>query len=458
MDERTVDVVVVGAGMSGLCAAIAAALSGATVQVFEVNDHVGGAAVWSAGRIWTFDEAGELRERVPTGDGELQAVLAAEFRGSLNWLRELDLPLVEQAPDRLGNGAVMALGMSGNRAAFLDALADCARAHGVNIKLGTHVSGLVREDGVFLVQCDTDNTIQQIKSRTVVIASGGFQTDPATLRSYLGSEVRHLLIRSSTMASGGGLRMGLSLGASVSRGMAGFYGHTMPMFARQLAPSEFKAATFAFAKEAILVNREGLRFTDEAEGLVEEANAVDAMYQPDGVYFLICDSALSDLVPIELLKGLAARAGVPVKNLMITAGTLDGLFADMGQQWGIDKARLKRTVTSVNVAARFGRGDQLKPPRSRPPKELKNGPFTALACMPSITFPYGGLHVNADLQLLDGECQTLGNVWAAGVDAGGVFRGAYAGGLAWALVSGRLAGAAAAAATKEKGSAPHGTL
>jgi len=46
------DVVVVGAGLSGLATALGAALKGRSVTVFEAADLVGGAAAYSGGQVW----------------------------------------------------------------------------------------------------------------------------------------------------------------------------------------------------------------------------------------------------------------------------------------------------------------------------------------------------------------------------------------------------------------------
>ena len=46
-------VIVLGAGMAGLAAALAAADAGASVVAIEADEHPGGSARWSSGRIWT---------------------------------------------------------------------------------------------------------------------------------------------------------------------------------------------------------------------------------------------------------------------------------------------------------------------------------------------------------------------------------------------------------------------
>ena len=50
--QERYDVVVLGSGAAGLTAALAAAVDGATVAVFEKADQVGGTTAWSGAGIW----------------------------------------------------------------------------------------------------------------------------------------------------------------------------------------------------------------------------------------------------------------------------------------------------------------------------------------------------------------------------------------------------------------------
>jgi succinate dehydrogenase/fumarate reductase flavoprotein subunit len=434
------DVVVVGAGMAGLSAATSAARSGATVTLVESSSEVGGAARWSAGRIWTFGSLGELRSRVPLGDLRLQDLLVSGLPEALSWLESLPLPVRPQPAHRLGMGATMQAGEVGDRGPFLRLFADRAVESGVDLRLAQRVSGLaVHPDGVRVSIGSTE-----LKASTVVIATGGFQGDRSLLRRYFGPEAQHLMIRSNDTSVGDGLRLGLAVGGAHSRGMADFYGHTMPWQAQRLRPSEYKSATLAIAAEAVLVNRLGMRFTDESSGIVEEDNAVAGMYQPGGEYFLVCAGPLAHRLPSDMLTQLAQRASVGLEEILLTADSIDELVELMGARWSVPTTPLSTTLHAAQQSARGVAGVALSPPRVRPLAPLDEAPFVAVRCVPGITLPYGGLSVDAQLRLLDEADRPVPRVYVAGADAGGVHFGAYAGGLSWALVSGRVAGANAA--------------
>ncbi len=106
---------------------------------------------------------------------------------------------------------------------------------------------------------------------------------------------------------------------------------------------------------------------------------------------------------------------------------------------GFDGAQLLRTVTEYNAAMLSGNADRLKVPRTRHRVPLVVPPFRALAVRPGITFTLGGIRVDAAMRVLREDGAHIPGLYAAGADAGGTYGGGYMGGLALALVQGRLA-------------------
>jgi len=207
----------------------------------------------------------------------------------------------------------------------------------------------------------------------------------------------------------------------------------------------------------VLVNRYGNRFTDESVGTIEEANAWAGMQQPGGRSYLIIDQRiyrehvlgpgfLGGVVPAPNKWERAKDLGAPT----LEAPTLGELVRRMETRWEVNGSRLSAELDAYNRAVADGRGAGLVPPRSRFQQPLDEAPYYAMACVAAITFPYGGLQVNADCRVLGRRGSPIPGLYAAGVDAGGVFNRIYAGGLAWALVSGRAAGRNAALAALGK--------
>lgn len=451
------DVLVAGGGMAGLAAAAAAAETGAKVTLLEKAASVGGAARLSAGLIWTLPSAGALRQWVPEGDPDLQGLLAAEFAAALDWLASLGLPLLPGGEALgVGWGRAMGLGAPGRREPFLELFCACARQRGVQVLLQRRLVALdLARDGA-AVEVEGPGGREWWRAETVILATGGFAANRELLARYLGAAADHLLLRTLPTCTGDGFLAGLAAGAAASKGLGSFYGHTMP--AAPVPPEEYQLVTPYFASMGVLVNRYGRRFTDESAGLIEEANAEAGMHQPGGRYYLIVDQrlyreqveggAVSPGVPPAGNKWERARAlGAPV----ITRPSLADLAAAMADQWGVHAPALLSELSAYNQAVAAEKGACLVPPRSRHQQPLVEPPFHAMACIPALTLPYGGLQVDRSLRVMGRSGQPLPRLWAAGADAGGVFNRAYAGGLAWALVSGRAAGRAAAAAVGKGG-------
>jgi succinate dehydrogenase/fumarate reductase flavoprotein subunit len=136
----------------------------------------------------------------------------------------------------------------------------------------------------------------------------------------------------------------------------------------------------------------------------------------------------------------AKELGAPT----LEAPTHGKLVEAMGAQWGVNGPRLLAELDAYNRAIAEGRGATMVPPRTRFLQPLAEAPYYAMTCIPAITFPYGGLRVDGDCQVLNRVGMPIAGLYAAGVDAGGVYNRIYAGGLSWALVSGRVAGRTAA--------------
>jgi succinate dehydrogenase/fumarate reductase flavoprotein subunit len=74
-----------------------------------------------------------------------------------------------------------------------------------------------------------------------------------------------------------------------------------------------------------------------------------------------------------------------------------------------------------------------------PSPKLAEPPFVAVRVRAAVTHTIGGVRVDPDGRVLDGDGAPVPGLHAAGADAGGIFTGGYGSGLAAALVYGRVA-------------------
>jgi succinate dehydrogenase/fumarate reductase flavoprotein subunit len=77
--DREVDVLVFGAGMGGMSAALIAALEGLDVLLCEKTDQVGGTTATSAGTVWIPGSSQAVRDGVPDSIDEARRFLDAEI-------------------------------------------------------------------------------------------------------------------------------------------------------------------------------------------------------------------------------------------------------------------------------------------------------------------------------------------------------------------------------------------
>jgi len=99
--DREVDVLVFGAGMGGMCAALFAALEGLDVLLCEKTDQVGGTTATSAGTVWIPGSNQAARDGVPDKIDEARRFLAAEIGPRAEAVREAFLTAGPAALDYL---------------------------------------------------------------------------------------------------------------------------------------------------------------------------------------------------------------------------------------------------------------------------------------------------------------------------------------------------------------------
>jgi succinate dehydrogenase/fumarate reductase flavoprotein subunit len=450
----TADVVVVGGGMSGLCAGISAAQAGARVVVLEKSPAPGGSMALSGGLVWAPRDLATARAYIPRGNAGLQDLLVSSLDDAWRWLEQLGLPLspaVGCLKDGMGRGRTMGLGSSGDRRAFADALVNVLERVGGRLRLTSWPTALRLVDGRWQVTVRSGDADEQYDADAVVLATGGFQNDVELLKRFVTPNADQLLVRSNRVSDGGGLRLVQEHGAALSTSMSSFYGHSLPKVDEPIAPEHFIPASQYYSDYCVLLNRLGLRFTDESIGVLDEHNAQVGSRQPGAVYYLVFDEAIRE----QHVLGAAGLPGIVASQVqdrlalvralggtVIKAPTLEALAAALSDR-GVPPENVLDSVRHYNRAATSG--EPMFPPRTRDHVALERAPFYAVECVAAITYTMGGLAISDACAVQHQQGGTLPGIFAAGCDAGGVFQDVYGGGLAWATVTGRIAGASAAA-------------
>ena len=280
------DLVVAGAGMAGLAAAVRARELGADVVVREKGDRPGGSMRLSSCVVWRYREWEIFRAECPGGDPALQRAVWEGLDDALAWLESLGAPVVARE-----TGNPRTTGLRFDPAGLTDVL---VRRAG-EVRLGEPLREL--PDGV-----------------PTILATGGFQGDPELVRRYVTPEP--LVLRANPWSAGDGLRLAQARGAALSAGMEEFYGRNLAA-APRIEPGDFVALAQVYARHAAVENIRGERF---AARHWADVDVVQWTARQPGAraWYVVPDEALGEPVrerTVGELVEAARAAGAPVERV-----------------------------------------------------------------------------------------------------------------------------------------------
>jgi succinate dehydrogenase/fumarate reductase flavoprotein subunit len=438
VDETVVrvDFLVVGGGMAGMTGAAYAASHGAKVIVVEAGSEIGGSAMLSGLSFWTVDSVDTLLQENPGARSDLGDVLIEGYPAARAWLEECDLT----TGDRYSTFPLYGFPGQGIRIDIVKAMArwrSMITERGGWIALSSRVANLVQDAAGTVIGAEVEDRdgLTKILAPHCLLATGGFQGSSELRREHIGHGAERILLRSNPQSDGQGLRLGLSVGASTSSDMSGFYGHLVPFPLRGpfLARDFIRLAQIS-STHAVLLDESGHRFIDESRGYFWNAQAVTQL--ASGRALLVADERVRRGDSAGYRPGHeqidrtteASQAGGNVCE----ADSLKELDAVVAE-WGYPP--VSGAVSEFNESI-LHTDQRLTPGRARFRKPLDTCPYFAMEVQPAITFTEGGLDVDVDARVLDETKRPIPGLLAAGADVGGLFRGGYGGGLAMATTFG----------------------
>lgn len=503
-DAMQTDVLVIGGGNAAFCAALAARESGASVMVLEraPADEAGGNSRFTAGAMRVaFDGVAHLRELMPElsdaeiartdfgsykagqyyddmgrvteyrCDPDLVELLVEQSRPALRWMRGQGVRFQPsygrqafEVDGRFKFWGGLAVEVWGGGPGLVEALTRAAAGAGIDVLYDAQAEELIcGTDGVegAVVRLNRGGHRQRVPVRAgaVVLACGGFEANAEWRARYLGPGWDLAKVRGTRFNTGDGLRMALDIGASPAGNWSGCHAvgwdRNAPEFGDLAVGDAFQKHSYPFG---IMLNARGERFLDEA---AEFRNYTYAKYgreilaQPGQFAWQIFDQKVTHLLRDEYRVRQVTKA---------SAGSLEELVTRLE---GVDAAAALETIAAYNKAVRQdipfdpnvkdGRSaDGLPVPRANWANTLDAPPFEAYAVTCGITFTFGGLRIDREARVLDGDLAPIPGLFAAGELVGGIFYFNYPGGtgLTSGSVFGRIAGTAAATRLAEQAARP----
>jgi tricarballylate dehydrogenase len=448
------DVVVVGGGNAGICAAIAARESGAQVLVLEAapKEFRGGnsrhtrnlrAAHDAPSDILTdsYTAAEYFDDIVRVTHGKTNhdlAQIAIRASGSCRaWMEAKGVRFQPSLRGTLHLSRTNAFFLGGGKA-LLNSYYLAAKKLGITVLYDAEVRELQLKGAQFsaLVVAIAGSEFT-VRAKTLIVASGGFEANISWLREIWGAAADNFVIRGTPFNRGILLRALLKGGASVV-GDADQC-HAVAVDARSPQFDGGIVTRLDCVTLGIVVNNRAERFYDEGEDFWPKRYAIWGRLvaqQPDQIAYTIIDSRSFDHF-------------MPSVYPPIEASSIPALAA----QLQLDSDKLRETILAFNAAITVGTFDHtslddcrtrdLMPKKSHWARPIDKPPFWAYPLRPGITFTYLGVKVNERAEVIFGDGVASPNIFAAGeIMAGNVLGEGYLSGLGMTIGTtfGRIAG------------------
>jgi succinate dehydrogenase/fumarate reductase flavoprotein subunit len=494
------DVIVVGAGGSGLAAAVSAAENGCSVLVLEKRPEPGGTtgiAVGSftanrtpmqvgAGIDDSLDHHAEDAGKFAPADIEarnndpLRRFFLSHTAETLEWLRGMGLAFHGPNPEPPNRVARMH-NVVPNAKAYVATLQARMIRLGGELRCDARVSDLVLDGGLVTgvkAQIGAGNEeVEIVAQRGVVLAAGDYANSSELIERHKGKEFG--MVRGiNSFAAGEGHVLAENVGAKLVN-MEVTYGPELRFMApkdkpffQQLLPSSGPVARLAgwclpfvpkfvinhyikqllvtwqhpenalFDDGAILVNREGKRFCNEREWPGRE---LAIARQSDEFAYILLDRRLVERYSrwphfISTAPKIAYAYVNDYLRLRKDIANEGDTLAAISRKSGIDRAALEGSVAEFNTCVADGKTDAFG--RSGDTDQLGGNRWVMLGPVSAFfTTTEGGAAIDESLRVLDENGQPIAGLYAVGQNGlGGQILWGHGLHIGWALTSGRLVG------------------
>jgi tricarballylate dehydrogenase len=481
------DVLVVGAGNAAMCAAQAAIDAGANVGVLEKapRDERGGNSTLTGHMRFTYDSVADLEpliddpkhedlaaihEKLPSrtkaqlwdeimfttagqADERLLEVQVEQAYPTIQWLRSKGHSWTPNLAPTAGN----TMQMDGRGYRLMERHFLAAEQAGAKFHYETWMTELLTDDdGVVTgVRALTPHGGATFHAKAVVLACGGFESNPEMRAKYLGPGWDTVKNRGVPYNTGDGLQAALAIGAMPHGSWSSC--HASPQDSERpwsTLPSSVpnggtRTSRYAYPY-SIMVNREGKRFVDEASDVRGRTYAKMGraiLAQPGNLAWQIFDSKARKL---GLLEDYDRNQATGVR-----AASLE----DLAEEMKLDPRTFIATVAGYNEAIQPGtlapspfgldhkHTDGLAIDKSNYSISIEDGPYEAYSVCCAITFTFGGLLVDpSTAQVQHKSGYPIGGLYTAGEMLGGLWHWNYpsGSGMMAGATFGRIAGTSAA--------------
>lgn len=449
--DTQVPLIIVGAGATGLCAALAAKEAGIDVVVVERDDIPSGSTALSAGLIpaagtrFQGDKgivdspaafAADIQRKAKgEADPAIVDVVAAGAGPLVEWLaRRYELPFdVIDNFNYPGHSTMRMHGLpSRTGRELIDRLRNAAEANGIVIltrSTAEHVFVDSKDRIRGIEVAHRAGTGERIGCEAMILACNGFGGNPELVRRYI-PEMANALYFGHPGNRGDAVIWGDALGAQLSH-LGAYQGH-----GSVATPHNILITWATIMQGGIQINSDGRRFCDETHGYSEQA--AEVLRQPGGFVWTVFDARIAAVARQfdDFRKAENAGAVLAADTIADLANAMRVPAAALVTEWN-EVENLKTVSGRDRYGREFGADQACKPP------------LHAVKVTGALFHTQGGLAVDTHGRVKRKDGTVFPNLFAAGGAAAGVSGSTAAGylsgnGLLTATVLGRLTGETAA--------------
>lgn len=469
------DIIVIGAGIAGLAAALEAADGGARVIVLDANSVGGGHAMMAGGfslvgtplqakRGYHDDVELAIRDILAWGEDAdpywVRRYVEASRPEVHDWLAARGVEFVMILPSAEDSVPRFHFTRGAAVTAVLPVLRDALASERISFLFNHDVTALLRDGpavtGVAARDLRSGRRLK-LRAPAVVIATGGFESNDSLVREHWPSGhalPTPLYVGSGEFATGSGLRLATAAGAALERldrqlvYVTGMPNPRDPTGRRGLLVQN---------PAAIMVDGQGRRFVNEEAPSKDIETLVLSRNPP--TYWLLFDG--------EGRRQLMVRGGPWLDRRVIDSEIMGNPalvsraddLASLAAATGIPADALAATVDRYNGFLRNGRDADFgrfgAQAGARLPPALATPPYYAIKLYPMTRKSMGGIAIDHDARALDAGRQPVPGLYAAGEVTGVAgINGSHGGSgtfLGPSLLLGRIAGRTAAADLRQSG-------